>query len=71
MPVKKVKNTSPARRQMSTLTYEEITSSKPRKQLVKGKKQNAGRNNGTISIRHRGGGGKRRLRDVDFNRASK
>ncbi|MBT4384791.1 50S ribosomal protein L2 [Candidatus Peregrinibacteria bacterium] len=71
MPVKKVKNTSPARRQMSTLTYEEITSSKPRKQLVKGKKQNAGRNNGTISIRHRGGGSKRRLRDVDFNRASK
>jgi large subunit ribosomal protein L2 len=71
MPVRKVKGTTPGRRNMSTLTYEEVTTSKPKKGLVSGKKQQAGRNHGTISIRHRGGGAKRKLRDVDFNRGDK
>lgn len=71
MPVRKVKGTTPGRRNMSTLTYEELTTSTPRKKLTSGKKQQAGRNHGTISIRHRGGGAKRKLRDVDFNRTDK
>jgi large subunit ribosomal protein L2 len=71
MPIRKIKGTTPGRRNMSTLTYEEVTTTTPRKALTSGKKQQAGRNHGTISVRHRGGGSKRRLRDVDFNRASK
>lgn len=71
MPIRKVKGTTPGRRNMSTLTYEEVTTSTPRKSLTSGKKQQAGRSHGTISVRHRGGGAKRRLRDVDFNRAAK
>jgi len=71
MPIRKIKGTTPGRRNMSTLTYEEVTTAKPRKALVSGKKQQAGRNKGTISIRHRGGGAKRKLRTVDFGRADK
>jgi len=71
MPVRKVKGTTPGRRNMSTLTYEELTTSTPRKKLTSGKKQQAGRSHGTISIRHRGGGAKRKLRDVDFDRTDK
>lgn len=71
MPVRKVKGTTPGRRQMSVLTYEELTDVKPAKGLVKGKKQKAGRSGGSIRIRHRGGGMKRKLRDVDFSRTQK
>ena len=71
MPIKKVKGTTPARRQMTTLTYEEVTTSKPRKQLLKSKKQMSGRSGGTITIRHRGGGNRRKVRVVDFNRSDK
>ncbi len=71
MPIRKVKGTTPARRQMSTLTFEEITTKTPHKKLLKSKKQNAGRNNGTIATRHRGGGAKRKLRIVDFGRTDK
>ncbi len=56
---------------MTSLTYEEVTAAKPRKQLSKGKKQNAGRNAGTISVRHRGGGNKKKIREIDFNRTNK
>lgn len=56
---------------MSTLTFEEVTTKTPRKQLLKSKKQNAGRNNGTIAVRHRGGGAKRKLRVIDFGRTDK
>jgi large subunit ribosomal protein L2 len=69
MPIKKVKGTTPGRRQMSTLTYSELTGVKAKKSLLKPKKQNAGRSQGTIAIRHRGGGHKRKLRTVDFKRA--
>jgi ribosomal protein L2 len=54
---------------MSVSTYEEITRTKPEKSLVTILKKNAGRNNrGVITCRHRGGGAKQLLRDVDFRR---
>ncbi len=69
MAVKQYKPTSPGRRGATGYTFDEITRSKPLKSLTFGKKQNAGRNNrGRISVRHRGGGHKRRLRNIDFKR---
>ncbi len=69
MPVKKYKPTSPGRRDMTGATFEEITKSKPERTLLRPKKQRAGRNNqGRITVRHRGGGHRRRLRIVDFKR---
>ncbi len=69
MAVKQYKPTSPGRRGATGYTFEEITRKKPQKSLVVGRKQNAGRNNqGRISVRHRGGGHKRRLRIIDFKR---
>ena len=69
MAVKQYKPTSPGRRGATGYTFEEITRRKPEKSLTFGKKQNAGRNNrGRISVRHRGGGHKRRLRIIDFKR---
>ena len=69
MAVKQYKPTSPGRRGATGYTFEEITRKKPLKSLVVGRKQNAGRNNqGRISVRHRGGGHKRRLRIIDFKR---
>ncbi len=50
-------------------TFEEITTSRPEKSLLKPLKRKAGRNNqGRITVRHRGGGAKRRLRLIDFKR---
>jgi large subunit ribosomal protein L2 len=67
--IKVYKPTSPGRRGMSVSTYEEITRTKPEKSLVTILKKNAGRNNrGVITCRHRGGGAKQLLRDVDFRR---
>lgn len=69
MPVKKYKPTSPGRRGMTGSTFEEITKSKPERSLLVPKKQRAGRNvHGRITVRHRGGGHRRRLRMVDFKR---
>lgn len=53
---------------MTTLPYKQLLSGdKPHKALIKGRKDNAGRgNNGRISVRHQGGGHKRRFRDIDF-----
>jgi large subunit ribosomal protein L2 len=54
---------------MSVSTYEEITKVKPEKSLISIRKKNAGRNNrGVITTRHRGGGAKRFIRDIDFKR---
>src|SRR3989338_6181669 len=56
------------RRGMITIDYAGISKNKPHKGLVKGKKEHAGRNNtGSITVRHRGGGNKKLLRDIDFN----
>jgi large subunit ribosomal protein L2 len=69
MPVKVYKPTSPGRREMSVSTFEEITRTSPEKGLVGSRKQKAGRNNqGRITVRHRGGGHKRRYRQIDFKR---
>lgn len=72
MPIRKIKGTSPARRQMSVLTYEEITAKPSQKHLIKAQKENAGRgSSGTISVRHRGGGVKRKFRVVDYKQTDK
>jgi large subunit ribosomal protein L2 len=69
MPVKKYKPTSPGRRGMSVSSFEEITRSRPERSLTEALKQHAGRNNqGRITVRHRGGGHKRRYRIIDFKR---
>ena len=69
MAVKQYKPTSPGRRGATGYTFDEITRKKPQKSLVFCKKQNAGRNNrGRLTVRHRGGGHKRRLRIIDFKR---
>ena len=69
MPLKKNKPTSPGRRFSSVLTFEELTKSTPEKSLVESKKSTAGRNSaGRITVRHRGGGHKRKYRIVDFKR---
>lgn len=69
MPTKFLKPTSPGRRGMTGSTFEEITKSKPEKALLEPLKQRAGRNNqGRITVRHRGGGHKRRYRVIDWKR---
>ncbi len=69
MPVKKMKPTTPSRRQMSVLVNSEITKSTPEKSLVGKKKKKNGHNNvGRITVRHRGGGAQRKYRVIDFKR---
>lgn len=69
MPLKKHKPTTPSRRHMVLSDFAEITKSSPERSLVRAKKSNAGRNSaGRISVRHRGGGHKRRYRVIDFKR---
>ena len=69
MAIKNFKPTTNARRKMSTLVNEEITKSTPLKSLVVTLKKNGGRNNqGRITVRHHGGGEKRKYRIIDFKR---
>ncbi|AEV70340.1 50S ribosomal protein L2 [Acetivibrio clariflavus] len=69
MPIKKYNPTSPARRNMSVLTFEEITKKEPEKSLVVPLKKKAGRNSyGRITVRHKGGGAKQKYRIIDFKR---
>ena len=69
MALKIHRPTSPGRRGMTGPTFDEITKDKPEKSLVVPLKRKAGRNNrGKITVRHRGGGAKRRLRLLDFKR---
>ena len=69
MAIRLYKPTSPARRFMSVLTYEEITKKSPEKSLVEYLKKNAGRNKqGKITVRHQGGGNKIKYRIIDFKR---
>ena len=68
MPVKKFRPTTNALRQMSTLVNDEITKSTPEKSLVVNKRKTDGRSNGRITVRHRGGGEKRKYRMIDFKR---
>ncbi|MHB1394279.1 MAG: 50S ribosomal protein L2 [Clostridia bacterium] len=69
MAIKKYNPTSPARRNMTVSTFEEITKTEPEKSLVEILKSKAGRNNyGKITVRHQGGGHKRKYRIIDFKR---
>ncbi len=69
MALKAYKPTSPGRRGMVGFAFDEISKTKPEKALLKPLKKRAGRNNqGKITVRHRGGGAKRRLRIIDFKR---
>lgn len=69
MAIRVYKPTSPARRFMSVLTFEEVTKKTPEKGLVEIKKNRAGRNNqGKITVRHQGGGNKVKYRQIDFKR---
>ena len=69
MALKKNNPTSPGRRFQTVPTFEEITSSKPEKGLLKPIKRSGGRNSaGRMTARHRGGGHKRRYRVIDFKR---
>lgn len=63
------KPTTPARRNMSVPGFEEITKSTPEKSLLTVLKKNAGRNNtGKITVRHQGGGNRRKYRIIDFKK---
>src|SRR5690554_1076089 len=69
MATKKYKPITPGRRAMTGYTFEEITKKEPEKSLVVSLKSSGGRNaGGRITIRHRGGGHKRKYRIIDFKR---
>ena len=68
MSVKAYRPTTPAQRQKTTQDFDQITTKKPMKSLIKAKKQNAGKNSqGRITVRHRGGGVKRHYRILTHN----
>ncbi len=69
MAIKKYKPTSPARRFMTVSDFAEITKFEPERSLLASKKKNAGRNSyGRITVRHRGGGNRKKYRIIDFKR---
>ncbi|RYL89897.1 50S ribosomal protein L2 [Sporolactobacillus sp. THM7-4] len=69
MPLKKYKPTSNGRRNMTSLDFAEITTDTPEKSLLKALPKKAGRNNqGKLTVRHQGGGHKRKYRIIDFKR---
>ena len=70
MAIKKSRPTSPGRRFHTVQTFEELTTTTPEKRLTRGKSQSGGRNSaGRTTVRFRGGGHKRRHREIDFRRA--
>ena len=69
MGIKTYSPYTPSRRNMTNLDFAEITKSTPEKSLVVSLKKNSGRNNqGKITVRHRGGGSRRKYRIIDFKR---
>ena len=69
MGIKKYNPTSPGRREMTVSTFEEVTKDKPEKSLVRSLSKTGGRNvYGRITVRHHGGGHKRKYRIIDFKR---
>ncbi len=69
MGIKRFRPITPSLRNMTQLDYAEITTDKPEKTLVKTLVKHNGRNNrGVITVRHRGGGAKKRYRVIDFKR---
>ena len=72
MGIKKYNAYTPSRRHMTGSDFKEITKTTPEKSLVVSLAKNAGRNNqGKITVRHRGGGSRRKYRIIDFKRNSK
>ena len=72
MGIKTYNPYTPSRRNMTGSDFSEITKTTPEKSLLASKKKNAGRNNqGKITVRHRGGGSRRKYRIIDFKRNSK
>ena len=72
MGIKKYGPYTPSRRNMTGLDFVEITKSTPEKSLVVSLKKHAGRNNqGKITVRHHGGGSRRKYRLIDFKRNAK
>ena len=69
MPIKKYNPTSPARRFMTVSTFDEITKTEPERSLLEPMNKTGGRNSyGRITVRHRGGGNRRKYRVIDFKR---
>ena len=69
MPTIKYKPTTPARRHMTVPSFEELTKFTPEKSLIEIKKKHSGRNSyGRITVRHKGGGNKKKYRIIDFKR---
>ncbi|MGA9174651.1 MAG: 50S ribosomal protein L2 [Thermoactinomyces sp.] len=69
MGIKHFKPTTPSRRHMTVSSFDEITTDKPEKSLVVPLQKKAGRNNqGKLTVRHQGGGHKRKYRLIDFKR---
>jgi large subunit ribosomal protein L2 len=69
MAMRKTKPTSPGRRFATYQVRDEVTAKRPHKALTKGKGKSGGRNtHGRVTARHRGGGAKRRYREIDFKR---
>jgi len=69
MPIKFYKPTTPSRRGMSVVDYSELSKKGPEKSLLEPLKKHAGRNSyGRITVRHKGGGNRRKYRVIDFKR---
>jgi len=69
MAIKTYKPITPGMRQYTSLDYSELNDVKPEKTLTKGKKNGSGRDSfGRVSVRHKGGGHKRKYREIDFKR---
>src|SRR3954463_6183808 len=69
MAIRNTKPTSPGRRFATYQDRSELSGAKPNKKLSKGKRRTGGRNSyGRVTARHRGGGAKRRYRQIDFKR---
>ncbi len=72
MPMKKMKPTTSARRQMTVADFSDLTRKRPEKRLSRGRQRISGRDGkGQVSVRHRGGGHKRLMRDIDFRQTDK
>jgi len=70
MPIKKLKPNTPGQRSRSVSSFETITKSRPERALLEPLKRTGGRNNhGRMTVRHQGGGHKRRYRRIDFKRS--
>ena len=69
MAIKSFRPTSPAKRHMTVADYSELTDKKPEKSLLAKKKKTSGRNNyGRITVRHKGGGNRQKIRIIDWKR---